>query len=189
MPLVEIEIGRHRWAEMPLSFRQSRTAEGLPAVLLGLARATTKEEVDACDPSDYLLTGPFLNMPAPAAASTMLAALAEGVSLPARERILNLLLLLVGTEGTAAPPDAGWPDLLGEVLAAVREGLWLLCSEVLNAPSVAAASDAFEIIEVLHEEENAAWFESLRRAAGERIREDLRASSEPRGPGQPSAAG
>lgn len=168
MSLVEIEIGRHRWDDMQLPPWDGSTAEDLPPLLLGLARAETKEEVDACDPSGYLFTDAFLNKPAVPAVSVLLAALVDGVGLLARERILNLLLFTAAAEGHSGPLGAGGPDLVEQAHVLMREGLWLLCSEVLHAPTWMAASDAFEVIEVLHEEGDE-WVESLRHVVRERF--------------------
>ena len=143
MKLVELEISLQAWQSMPCGCGHS--AGHLAGDLLRLARG--QSDISASDAlEDHVWTPPTLYSPAPAVTSVVLAVLAETTSPTIRDQFLELLLRLVGGEGSDADSRARGLDLAEVCREAASPGTWLLYSEVLSGRSVNAAGNAFEVL-------------------------------------------
>jgi hypothetical protein len=105
-------------------------------------------------------------------ASVALAALAGDISDAARHAFLELLLNLAAGEGTALDPALAGRDLVEECRAAIRNGLWILYAEMMHPVSVDAASNAFETLSLVEEDQDR--LDRVREAAADNLRWDLR---------------
>jgi hypothetical protein len=143
MGLVELEISLKAWEGLPCGCGHS--AGHLAEDLLRLTRGQT--DISARDAlENHVWIPATLYSPAPAVTSVALAVLAEGASSPIRDQFLELLLALVGGDGSDANSRARGLDLAEVCREVASPGAWLLYAEVLSGRSVSAAGNAFEVL-------------------------------------------
>jgi len=141
-------------------------------MLVQLARAQSAAEADQYQVVDHVLNAVYLTAPSVPAASVALAALTGDISDAARQAFTDLLLSLAAGEGQALDPALAGRDLVAECHAAIRKGLWVLYAQVLRPTSVDAASNAFETLSLVEEDEDR--LDRVREVAAENLRWDLR---------------
>jgi hypothetical protein len=168
--LLEREVERHDWAGMRCGC--GRSAEHVAADLLRLARSGEASGLSVQTFDGHLYSPAALFEPSVPVVSVILAALADDISVYARTKLVVLLAYLVSGEATAMEPHQEGRDLVEECVAAARDGIWLLYAEMLSGRSVPAASNAYEALELIEEDEDRlAHFHS---AAAQFLRWDLR---------------
>lgn len=171
MELVEVEAGRHNWGALRCGCLS--TAEHLGLMLVELARAQTPAEASQYHVVDHILRAVYLTAPSVPTASVALAALAGGdISDAARHAFFELLLNLAAGEGNALDPALDGRDLVEECRAAIRNGLWILYAEVMHPTSVDTASNAFETLSLVEEDQDR--LDRVREVAADNLRWDLR---------------
>lgn len=170
MDLVEVEAGRYNWGALRCGC--GSTARHLGPMLVELARAQSAEEASRYHVADHMLSAVYLTAPSVPTASVALAALATDISDAARQAFLELLLSLAAGEGTALDPALAGRDLVGECRAAIRNGLWILYAEVMHPVSIDSASNAFETLSLVEEDQDR--LERVREVAAGNLRWDLR---------------
>lgn len=170
MELVEVEAERYNWGAMRCGC--GWTAGHLGPMLVEMARAQTAEEASKYQIGDHLLSAVYLTAPSVPTASVILAALTGDISGAARHVFFELLLSLAAGEGTALDPALAGRDLVEECRVAIRNGLWILYAEVMHPVSVDSASNAFETLSLVEEDEDR--LERVREAVADNLRSDLR---------------
>ncbi|WP_147454999.1 hypothetical protein [Saccharothrix australiensis] len=168
--LFELELGRYDWAAMRCGCDRSELAGHLPEILRrAAAAATPKEARELWNAIDYHLlpAGHVLAEPSLPTLHVLLAALADGVPERSRAEILHLILALIGDNGQVASPVFAGRSLVDECRAAARAGLWIFYAEVLSGDSVGSATTAFEIAQILDDDEER--LNRVQAAAGERL--------------------
>ncbi|MFE9606841.1 hypothetical protein [Streptomyces hokutonensis] len=170
MKLVELEIERHDWANL-------RCGCGLPAThvaadLKQLVGSTEEDGFDIESLDGHVLMPSVLFEPSVPTVSVALAALADDVSSSARDKCLDLLLLLVAGEGQATESSLAGRDLVDECISAAKFGMWLLYSEIFSGRSVDASSNAYEVLSLI--EDDADRLDRVRVTGGDFLRWDLR---------------
>jgi hypothetical protein len=169
MELVDLEISRHAWGDIPCGCGQSADHVGDL-----LRRASQGAVEDLAAATDYhVWSSPVLYSPAPAATEVALAALADDLSQQACEQFLELLSVLVGGEGTdheAAAAGLDLPELCGQIAS---RGMRLLYRELSLARSFGAVRLAFELLVAL--EPDRGRLQQAQVALAEALPWDLRA--------------
>lgn len=171
MRFVELEIERHDWAALECGC--GRSAAHVASDLLRLARANTASEctTDVID-NGHVLLPDVLFEPSVPTVSVALAALADDVSLHARQEYTRLLLCLVGDNGQSFEAAHAGRDLVAECTQAAKSGIWLLYAEIFAGRSVVSASYAYEALTFI--EDDADRLARVQAAAGELLARDLR---------------
>ncbi|MFF3068862.1 hypothetical protein [Kitasatospora sp. NPDC057936] len=170
MELVDIEIGRHDWDALHCGC--GAPAGHLAGALARLARARSDEEarLDGIDGHAWI---PSVVMePSVPVVSVALAAITDDVSPAARRAFLEIVLNLVGDEGQWEGATAQGRSLPEECRQAARAGLWTLYAEVLSGRSLDSAAYAFEILDLIEEDEER--LHRMQEAAGDRLPSDVR---------------
>ncbi|SFR11730.1 hypothetical protein SAMN04488564_103641 [Lentzea waywayandensis] len=164
--LVRFEVDRHDWAAMRCGCGKS--AGHLAAELLAFAGGSDPGSLD----EHFLPAGEVLVEPSFPVLEVLLAVLSANPPASQLAEYYGQVLALVGD--TAYDPSyyARGRDLVSESRATARQGLWLFYAEVLSGRDVDAAGYAFEILELVEEDESRV--EQLRAAAGERLPQHLR---------------
>lgn len=168
--LVELEAGRHDWRAMRCGCQ--KRADHLATMLVELARTQTVDETNRYVIEDHVLSAGYLTAPAIPVASVALAALSGQMSDAARVRFTQILVALAAGEGAAADPALSGRDMIGECHSAIRNGLWTLYAEVMYPANVDSASNAFETLSIVEEDEDR--LERVRAAAAGHLGWDLR---------------
>ena len=150
MSLVDFEIARHDWASM--SCGCGRSAAHVPEDFRRLIQAQSDGEANLNDLTDHV-TFVVHHEPSVPAVSIALAALAADTAPPARRCFLDLLLCLMGDDGTSFEAAAQGRDLPAECVAAAREGIWLLYRELFSTEDIDARAHSFEIISLIDEDQ------------------------------------
>jgi hypothetical protein len=168
--LVRFEIDRHDWAAMRCGCGKS--AGHLAAELLAFADGSDPGTLDY----HFLPAGEVLVEPSFPVLEVLLAVLAADPPTAQLAEYYGQVLALVGD--TAYDPGfyGRGRDLIAESRAIARRGLWLFYAEVLSGRDIDAAGYAFEILELIEEDESR--IENLRAAAGERLPLHLRTELE-----------
>jgi hypothetical protein len=147
------------------------TAGHLGPMLVHLAHAQSAAEANQYKIEEHVLSAVYLTAPSVPTASVALAALSEDISDAARHSFLELLLCLAAGEGQALDPALAGRDLVRECRGAIRNGLWILYGEVLHPRSVDTASNAFETLRLVEEDQDR--LDRVREVASDRLRWDL----------------
>ncbi|BAU88298.1 hypothetical protein SLA_7432 [Streptomyces laurentii] len=161
MNLIDLEIARHDWRNMPCGCGDS--AEHLPGDLLRLAERGPAQGPVETGLEEHVWSVRGLWDPAPAVTAVALAALADETPPHARLLYLDVLHCMVAGDGThpeAARPDLDLPALCGDLAA---EGTWLLYREVMTYRNPGQAGSAFEILTAIGTDRDR--LERLREAA------------------------
>ncbi|WP_151770699.1 hypothetical protein [Streptomyces abyssomicinicus] len=152
MRLIDVESARHDWSGMLCGCggTAEHVAEDLRRPPGGPGRESAGAEVEAeVGLEQHVWCPTHLWEPAPAVTSVALAALAEDLAAPARLWFLDLLLALVGGEGSdfaSARRGLDLPELCRDV---ARGELRLLHGQVMTYRSPGIAGSAFEILTVV----------------------------------------
>jgi hypothetical protein len=170
MELVEVEAGRHNWDALRRGC--GSTARHLGLDLVELARAQSAAEASRDRVVGHVLSAVYLTAPSVPAASVALAALTGDLSDAARRLFLELLLSLAAGEGQALDPALAGRDLVAECRAAIRNGLWILYAEMMHPTSVDTASNAFETLSLVEQDQDR--LDHVREVAADNLRRDLR---------------
>ena len=164
LELFEAELARFDWRSMACGC--GGTAGHLPGSLRSLASAATADEASTSDIEDHI-TGPsILQVPAPAVIPVSFAALQCGLSLPAHQAFLWLILLTAEPAGETADPQAWGRDLNDECRTAALEGRWYLYGQLLHQPDPVAATTAYRILRAV---ETTSRAEQLKALIGDRL--------------------
>ncbi|MFE7414824.1 hypothetical protein [Streptomyces laurentii] len=161
MNLVDLEIARHDWRNIPCGCGES--AEHLPADLRRLTEPGPAQGPIETGLEDHAWSVRGLWDPAPAVTSVVLAALADERTPYARLPCLDVLHRMVAADGThpqAARPDLDLPALCRDLAVG---GTWLLYREVMTFQDPGQAGAAFEILTVIETDRDR--LERLREAA------------------------
>lgn len=170
MELVEVEAGRYNWGALRCGC--GSTAGHLGPMLVELARAQSAAQASRYRVVDHVLSAVYLTAPSVPTASVALTALAGDISDAARHAFLELLLSLAAGEGQALDLALAGRDLVRECHAAIRTGLWILYVEVMHPVSVDTASNAFETLSLVEEDQDR--LDRVREVAADNLRWDLR---------------
>ncbi|KOX21553.1 hypothetical protein ADK67_26590 [Saccharothrix sp. NRRL B-16348] len=167
--LVDVEIERYDWAAMRCGCGAS--ADHVVMDLRALVEGNGDPDTLWESLGDHLLPkGHILVEPTPAALSVSLAAVASGVTDPARTRLLDLVGAFVGDN--LQVPGFDHRSLLDECQAAARRAMWIFYAEIFFGTSASAIYAAFELVDIL--EEDRVRLESVRKAARDRLPWQLR---------------
>ncbi|WP_157880052.1 hypothetical protein [Streptomyces natalensis] len=169
MKLAETEINRYDWARLRCGCGQPATHVAVDLLQIAGVVGEDRPDTGICD--GHVFASAVLFEPALAAVSVALAALADDISLAARRAFSELLLLLVASEGQPTQLVLEGRDLIGECITSARNGIWLLYSEVLSGRCVDAASNAYETLSII--DENDDRISRVQAAAGDLLRSDL----------------
>ncbi|MGW0945014.1 hypothetical protein ACWD4O_21025 [Streptomyces sp. NPDC002623] len=165
--LFEIELLKYDWERMECGCGES--AAHLPPrirELITLDEAHGGGEAFLTALHDHVMTPADELLPVSAAfVSVAFAALTGPLSEPARRETLGWVLRILGPA-----VDSGGP-VAEACVAAAREGLWVLYSEVMQGASAAGAAYAFEALMLI--EEDLDRLRAVQAAAGDRLPGDL----------------
>ncbi|MFF3616945.1 hypothetical protein [Streptomyces sp. NPDC002580] len=136
---MKAELDRYDWAALRCACEHG--AAHLAGDFLLLAAAKGRGEAQALGLENHLMIQSFPQEPAVPAASVLMAALAQELSVGARTEILDLLLRLVDNDDE---------DVSEACRQTARQGLWLFYAEIAAArgpDTVAYACDILKLIE------------------------------------------